>query len=120
MRKLGLGIHFISALSVAVPLGAAHHEGPLDAALASEYRTAEEQARDVYRHPRETLEFFAVKPDMAIVEVNLGRGWYSNILALLVRERGRYTAVWTDPGIRRRKTQHGPTKDLHRRPVKGS
>lgn len=97
MRKLGLGIFFLSVLSAASPLGAAHHEDPLDAALASEYRTAEEKARDVYRHPRETLEFFAVKPDMAIVEINPGAGWYSNILAPLVRERGRYTAVWTDP-----------------------
>jgi len=37
--------------------------------------------RDVYRHPAETLDFFGVKPDMTVVEIWPGGGWYTEILA---------------------------------------
>ena len=41
----------------------------------------ENQARYQWRHPRETLAFFGVKPGMTVVEVLPGGGWYSAILA---------------------------------------
>ena len=50
-------------------------------AVASDLRSPEEKARDVWRHPVETLEFFGVEPDMKVVEVWPGGGWYTNILA---------------------------------------
>lgn len=50
-------------------------------AVASDLRSAEEKARDAWRHPVETLEFFGVEPDMKVVEVWPGGGWYTNILA---------------------------------------
>lgn len=50
-------------------------------AVASDSRSAEEKARDVWRHPVETLEFFGVTSDMKVVEVWPGGGWYTNILA---------------------------------------
>lgn len=38
------------------------------------------QARYMYRHPQETLEFFGIEPGMTVVEALPGGGWYSRIL----------------------------------------
>lgn len=50
-------------------------------AIASDARTDVEKARDAWRHPAETLEFFGVESDDKVVEVWPGGGWYTNILA---------------------------------------
>ena len=44
-------------------------EGALDAAIAGAHRGAVDKARDVYRHPKETMLFFGFKPDMTVVEI---------------------------------------------------
>lgn len=64
-------------------------------AVASLTRTPEYRARDVYRHPEETLRFFGIRPDMTVVEVWPGEGWYTEILAPYLRDRGRYYAAGT-------------------------
>jgi predicted methyltransferase len=61
----------------------------LDAALAGAHRSAANKARDRYRHPKETLEFFGVRPDMTVVEIWPGGGWYTDILAPTLRDRGK-------------------------------
>jgi predicted methyltransferase len=72
--------------------------GLLDAAIAGAHRTPEEKARDVWRHPRETLTFFGVEPDMIVVEVWPGGGWYTKILApYLQAGGGAYYAAHPDP-----------------------
>ena len=53
----------------------------LPEAVASDLRSDEEKARDAWRHPTETLEFFGVEPAQKVVEVWPGGGWYTNILA---------------------------------------
>lgn len=65
----------------------------LQAAVAAPHRSEAFRARDVYRHPAETLDFFEVRPDLSVVEIWPGTGWYTEILAPLLRERGRYTAA---------------------------
>jgi predicted methyltransferase len=68
--------------------------GPaLDLAIAGAHRSPAFQARDRYRHPRETLLFFGFRPDLHVVEVWPGAGWYAEILAPALRERGRYYAA---------------------------
>jgi predicted methyltransferase len=71
--------------------------GALDQALAAPYRSAENRARDAYRHPRETLQFFGLRPDMTAVEVWPGGGWYTEILAPLLKDQGRLYAAHLDP-----------------------
>jgi predicted methyltransferase len=63
--------------------------------LAGAQRSAENRARDVDRHPLETLLFFGIKPDMTVVEVWPGTGgWYTEVLAPLLAEHGKlYAAV---------------------------
>lgn len=39
------------------------------------------QARYPFRNPAETLDFFGIEPDMTVVEMLPGAGWYSRILA---------------------------------------
>ena len=54
-----------------------------DAALNGDHRSDANKARDQYRHPKETLEFFGLTPTMTVVEVSPGGGWYSEVLAPL-------------------------------------
>jgi len=59
------------------------------ALLAGPDRTAAERARDVHRHPAETLTFFGVQADDVVVELLPGEGWYTAILAPLLAEQGK-------------------------------
>lgn len=65
----------------------------LDAAIAGAHRSAANKARDRYRHPKETLEFFGLRQDMTVVEIWPGGGWYTDILAPVLRERGKLYAA---------------------------
>jgi predicted methyltransferase len=69
----------------------------LTAILAGDQRTAEERARDVYRHPKETLLFFGIRPEMSVLEVWPEPGWYTQVIAPLVREKGKYYAAVIAP-----------------------
>jgi predicted methyltransferase len=69
----------------------------LNRILAGNQRSAENRARDVYRHPRQTLLFFGIRPEMKVLEVWPEPGWYSEILAPLLRDRGRYYAAVIAP-----------------------
>lgn len=62
-------------------------------AVANPARSAEDRARDPYRHPVETLTFFGVKPGQKIVEFSPGGGWYTEILTRVAGPRGSYTAL---------------------------
>jgi predicted methyltransferase len=62
-------------------------------ALAGSHRSEANRARDVYRHPRETLSFFGLQPDMTVVEIWPGGGWYTEVLAPVVRGSGTLYAA---------------------------
>src|SRR5690242_19942207 len=82
------------AIATAVSRGAENAaQLSLDEVIASSHRSAEARARDVYRHPRETLLFFGIRPDMHVVEVWPGSGWYTEILAPYLHARGKYYAA---------------------------
>ncbi|MCU4677179.1 methyltransferase [Catenovulum sp. 2E275] len=65
----------------------------LDKALINETRTTDNIKRDNYRHPKQTLEFFEVKPNQTVVEIWPGAGWYSEILAPYLQAEGKYYAA---------------------------
>ena len=69
----------------------------LDSVLAGSWRPAADRARDRYRHPKETLQFFGIRPDQTVVEITPGAGWYSQILAPLLRDNGQYVAAVPAP-----------------------
>ena len=71
----------------------------LTSILAGDQRTEENRARDHYRHPKETLLFFGIRPQMKVMEVWPEPGWYTEVIAPLLRDRGvYYAAVTPDPG----------------------
>jgi predicted methyltransferase len=72
---------------------------PLAAAIASTARTPKYAARDVYRHPLQTLQFFGLRPDQTVVEIWPGRGWYMEILAPYLHDRGKYYAAIEAPDV---------------------
>jgi predicted methyltransferase len=68
----------------------------LKAVLADAHRTDSDKARDQYRHPLETLTWFGISNDMTVVEIWPGGGWYTDILAPFLKERGVYYAATSE------------------------
>ena len=69
----------------------------LDTILAGSWRSDKNKARDQYRHPKETLVFFGVKPTDTLIEITPGGGWYTEILAPLMKGSGHYVAAVGKP-----------------------
>ncbi len=133
-RRFGFRATGISALLLATLLAApalpavaqaldARTERALDAAIGGAHRSEENRARDRYRHPKETLEFFGFRSDMTVVEIWPGGGWYTEILAPALQDDGRlYAAQYSvNPpfGYQRRYfgaflTKLGTTPDVYR------
>lgn len=95
-RGTGIGL-LLLALIIPPALPAADKAdvgGTLDQILAGSHRDPKNAARDVYRHPKQGLLFFGIRPDMTVVEVWPSGGWWTEILAPLLKEQGRYYAAW--------------------------
>ncbi|MDN3652830.1 methyltransferase [Thalassotalea ponticola] len=74
-------------------------ETALKQAIAGEHRSDKNKARDQYRHPLETLQFFGFEPQMTVVEIAPGGGWYTEILAPALKGKGTlYGAHYPDTG----------------------
>jgi predicted methyltransferase len=102
---------------------AALREDELGEAIAGSWRDPKNTVRDVYRHPLETLDFFGVNADQTVVEITPGgAGWYTEILAPYLRERGHYTAAMADHTVmaegRARNAQQEALVDLRARLAK--
>ena len=96
MKRLSKFIS-ITLLLITVPAFAADSAAVLKTVINGVQRSADNKARDRYRHPFETLSFFGIKPDMTVVEIFPGGGWYTEILAPLLKDHGSYYAAGTDP-----------------------
>lgn len=68
----------------------------LTAILASPHRVPSHPARDAARHPLETLTFFGVSPESTVVELGAGGGWYTELLAPLVANKGKLIVAGPD------------------------
>ena len=92
----------LNAVQTASAHGTEEHaakENSLAAAIAGDHRSDKNKARDVYRHPKETLEFFGFHASMTVVEITPGGGWYTEILAPALKGSGKlYGAHYPDTG----------------------
>ncbi len=61
----------------------------LQTILTSSHRSEQNRLRDKYRHPAQTLEFFGLRPNMTVVELWPGNGWYTEILAPFLAPKGQ-------------------------------
>jgi predicted methyltransferase len=72
-------------------------DAALQAAIAGDWRSEANKARDASRHPAETLAFFGLKPGMTVLEISPGGGWWTEILAPYAKATGgRYIATGAD------------------------
>jgi predicted methyltransferase len=70
----------------------------LDAAISGPQRTNKARERDLYRHPKETLQFFELTPSQSVLEIAPGGGWYTEILAPYLHDHGKlYEAQYDGP-----------------------
>jgi predicted methyltransferase len=75
----------------------------IEAAVAGDWRKPEAKARDADRHPVDALAFWGLKPKMAVLELQPGGGWWTEILAPYARmNQGEFYATAADlddPGL---------------------
>jgi predicted methyltransferase len=106
---LALSAGAVAAVTQTAP--AATQQDALAAAVAAPSRTPTNVARDIYRHPAETLAFFGVRPGDTVVEIWPGGGWYTEILAPYLNAGGGklYAAApdWGQNGINKLKAADG-------------
>jgi predicted methyltransferase len=57
-------------------------------AVAGDWRSPADKARDPWRHPVESLEFWGLKPGQTVVEFWPGAGWYTDIVAPFLAATG--------------------------------
>jgi predicted methyltransferase len=95
-------MRFYSGLMIALAsVTAAAQDGDVERkiteAIESDLRTEAEVDRDWDRSPLETLTFFGLRDDMRVLELLPGGGWYTKILASVLRQNGDlYVAISTD------------------------
>ena len=85
---LAASAFFLTPATQAAPTTPTTASAPLQAAVNGNWRSAENKARDQYRHPVETLQFFGMQPNMTVVELTPGGGWYTEILAPYLHDHG--------------------------------
>ncbi len=96
LSRAALAVILSSVVAVPAVLSTpaqAQADAAMRAALGGEHRSAEHKARDQYRHPAETLNFFGIKPTMTVVEISPGEGWYTEVLAPYLRDSGKLIAA---------------------------
>lgn len=69
----------------------------IGAVLAGKHRQPGHPERDVYRHPKETLELFGFKPTQTVLEYGPGEGWFTELLAPALAAKGKLLVTNTDP-----------------------
>ena len=73
---------------------------PLNQAVDNNDRKANNITRDIYRNPYETISFFRIEPDMRVIELSPGSGWYTEILSAYLEESGLLIAAHFNPNTK--------------------
>lgn len=71
----------------------------VEAAMFGEHRSTENQSRNRYRHPVGTLATLGLQDDMTVLEIWPGGGWYTEVLAPVLRDNGQLIVASYDPAI---------------------
>jgi predicted methyltransferase len=70
-------------------------EARIERAMLGEHRSEANIARNRYRHPAGTLSFLGLEDGMTVMEIWPGGGWYTEILAPVMRHNGQFiVASW--------------------------
>jgi predicted methyltransferase len=71
----------------------------LEMAANGDHRSDKNKARNKFRHPVETLAFFGLEPNMTVLEIGPGGGWYTEVIAPAMRDTGVYIAGGYDTEV---------------------
>ncbi len=106
MIRISLSLLAVAALAACIspveapraaaqaPAAASVGDPQLASAIANAKRQEAHRVRDIHRHPAETLGFFGVKPNMTVIEIAPGSGYYAEILSPYLKSGGgRYIAT---------------------------
>ena len=88
-----------------------HHQGAqlsIEQIMVGSHRSEANIARNEWRHPVETLEFFGLQPDMTLIEIGPSGAWYTEILAPYMRDHGKYYGAHFSPNA----TSAGQVRNL--------
>ncbi|MCW8091501.1 class I SAM-dependent methyltransferase [Alteromonas sp. ASW11-130] len=99
MKKKSLAIAALILSSLSPLLSADEHtnDAVWRAVHDNSHRTQDDKQRDRYRHPEAVLKFFNIQNNSVVAEVAPGTGWYTRILAPLVKDEGKYIGLNHDP-----------------------
>jgi predicted methyltransferase len=82
----------------ALPPPASDTDPVLVALIGGPQRSPANKARDPWRHPMASLEFWGVQPGLTVIDIDPIGGYWTEILApYLAQGGGRYIAGMTDP-----------------------
>ena len=73
--------------------------GSTEKAMWGGHRSESNMQRNRYRHPVGTLEFFGLGQGMSVLEIWPGGGWYTEILAPVLRYKGQFIIATWDPEV---------------------
>jgi len=95
--KKALSFLFVIGLAASSVLSAQENT-KLRMAVEGAHRPAADKARDIYRNPYETLTFFGIESHFTVIESWPGGGWYTQILAPYLKDKGKLIAATYDRG----------------------
>jgi predicted methyltransferase len=76
---------------------------PVDArierAMSGDHRSEENIDRNRYRHPVGTLTFLGLEDGMTVMEIWPGAGWYTEVLAPVMRHHGQFVVATYDVDV---------------------
>ncbi|MCQ8239378.1 class I SAM-dependent methyltransferase [Rhizosaccharibacter radicis] len=88
-----LGVLLSSGIAPPARAADGSSDAAIAAAVASSTRSPAFVARDPSRHPAQELAFFGIRPDQTVVEIWPFGGYWTEILAPMLRDHGTYYAA---------------------------
>jgi predicted methyltransferase len=74
-------------------------EARVERAMFGDHRSESNIARNRYRHPVGTLSFLGLQDGMTVMEIWPGGGWYTEILAPVIRDSGQFIVAGYDTEV---------------------
>ena len=97
MIRFAVGV--LMSLSAVSVFAGSDYQARAAAASTGEHRSESNIARNIHRHPAETLAFFGFEDGMSVLEIWPGSGWYTEVLAPAIHGHGQLTIATWDPEI---------------------
>ena len=98
MKRLMLAV---VGLVTCLPLYSADLPVPsrIEQAMFGDHRSDSNKARNAYRHPVGTLTALGLDDGMTVLEIWPGGGWYTEVLAPVMRGKGQYVVASWDQDV---------------------